>query len=337
MSLPMGKVPSKILKQIVFKHLGSSRNDVIVGPAEGEDAAIIRVGDNLLAFHCDPISGAFSNIGWIAINIATNDIATRGVKPNWVLSCIMLPQGSNEKILSNICRQMSDAAARLGVSIVGGHSEITIGLDHPLVIVSALGIVENGHYVTTSGARAGSKIILTKSVGIEGTAILASDRGDVLRSRYGEDFVRKCLDYFNRLSVVEDALVAFEFGGVQAMHDPTEGGISNGLHEIADASKTGFKIYENEIKIRRETLDICCFFKINPLHLISSGSLLIVAEQDMADGIVSHLREKGICASIIGDVLSDAERRVIVRKDGTVESLVKPASDDLWTAFERDV
>ena len=185
MGLPVGKISPEILKRTVFNHLGLSRNDVIVAPSEGEDSAIIRVGDKLMALHCDPISGAYSNIGWIAMNIATNDIATRGVKPCWALSCVMLPQGSDEKVLDNICRQMGDAAERLGVSIVGGHSEITIGLDHPLVIVSALGVVEDGRYVTTNGARPGSKIILTKSVGIEGTAILASDRGKCLSDMFG--------------------------------------------------------------------------------------------------------------------------------------------------------
>lgn len=333
----LGKIPPEILEKTVFKFLGAKRSDVIFGPSRGEDAAIVSDGCKLLALHCDPISGASEKIGWIAMNVATNDIATRGVKPRWALSCIMLPQGSDEKILEKICREMSAAAKKLGVSIVGGHSEITPGLDHPLVIVFSMGVVEDDEYVTSSGAKPGSKIISTKSVGIEGTAILASDRGKILMSRFGKDFVRKAVAYFDRLSVLKEAMIAFEFGGVQAMHDPTEGGLSNGLHEVADASKTGFRVYEDKIEISRETLEVCRFFGINPLNLISSGSLLIVAEQDKAAGIVGQLRENGIDASIIGEVLADEECRVIVRRDGSVEPLLRPLSDELWTALTKEI
>jgi len=335
--LPPGKIPPEILEKTVFKFLGAKRRDVIFGPSRGEDAAIVSDGCKLIVLHGDPISGATEKIGWIAMNISTNDIATRGVKPCWALSCIMLPKGSNEKILEKICREMSAAAKRLGVSIVGGHSEITLGLDHPLVIVFSMGVAEDDKYVTSSGAKPGSKIILTKSGGIEGTAILASDRGKILMSRLGKELVRKAVDYFDRLSILEEAMIAFEFGGVQAMHDPTEGGISNGLHEVADASKTGFRVYEEKIKISPETSEICRFFEINPLNLISSGSLLIVAEQGKAAGIVDKIREKGIDASIIGEVLADDKCRVIVRSNGTIETLVRPLSDELWTALTKEI
>jgi len=333
--LPAGKVPPRILKRTVFKHLGSKRRDVVVGPSEGEDAAIIRVGKELLAVHCDPISGAYSNIGWVAMNIATNDIATRGVRPCWALSCVMLPQGSGEKDLTTICGQMGEAAERLGVSIVGGHSEVTIGLDHPLVVVSVFGIVEDGNYVTTGGTRPGSKIILTKSAGIEGTAILASDRGKPLSGRFGDEFVEKAKEYFDRLSVLREALTAFSYGGVLAMHDPTEGGIAGGLNEMADASKTGFRVYEDRIPVSHETNEICRFFEIDPLSLISSGALLIAASPEKANGIVRRLEEEGIEASIIGDILDDVKHRTIIRRSGVEEELPMPVSDELWKALAR--
>ncbi len=335
--LPPGKIPPEILQRTVFKFLGAKRSDVIFGPSKGEDAAVVSDGCKLLALHGDPISGASEKIGWIAMNIATNDIATRGVRPRWALSCIMLPQGSNERLLTRICRELSAAAKQLGVSIVGGHSEVTPGLDHPLVIVFSLGVLEDGRYVTCSGAKPGSQIILTKSVGIEGTVILALDRGEILAAKFGEAFVKRAGKDIDRLSVLKEAMIAFEYGGVQAMHDPTEGGVSNGLHEIADASHTGFKVYENAVTISHETLDVCRFFEINPLNLISSGSLLIVAEPDKALGIIEQLGTNGIKASIIGDVLEDEEQRIIVRKDGLVESLGRPRSDELWTALQRDV
>ena len=337
MKIPLGKVPPEILDRAVLQYLGAKRDDVIFGPSRGEDAAIVSDGCRLLALHCDPVSGASTNAGRIAMNVATNDIATRGVRPRWALSCIMLPLGSDDKTLETICMDMSAAAKRLGVSIIGGHSEVTPGLDHPLVIVFSVGVVENEKYVTTSGAKAGCTIILTKSAGIEGTAILAADRKEILTSRFGKRFVVCALDNFNKLSVVDEAMIAFEYGGVQAMHDPTEGGISNGLHEVADASKTGFKIHEDAIKVTHETFEICRFFKINPLNLISSGSLLIIAEQEKASGIVGALEQNGIIAIVIGEIVADLECREIVRRNGSVEPLARPTSDDLWMALNVDV
>jgi len=335
LSLPPGKISPKILERTVFNYLGSMRKDVILAPSEGEDAAIIRVGDKLVAAHCDPISGAYSNIGWIAVNIATNDIATRGVRPCWVLSCIMLPQGSDEKTFNTICVQMGEAAKKLGVNIIGGHSEITVGLGHPLVVVSSFGVVEGECYITTSGAKAGNKIILTKSVGIEGTAILASDRGKGLAEQFGSAFIEKAKEYFDRLSVVKEALTAFRFGGVSAMHDPTEGGILNGVHEMADAAGLGVRIYEDKITVEPETAKICRFYEIDPLQLISSGALLIAAEPQSADNIVNALCKEHIYADVIGEFNPNTNKRILMKKDDSAEMLPRPVSDHLWLALSR--
>jgi hydrogenase expression/formation protein HypE len=336
MILLPGKIPPELLEKTVFRFLGASRSDVVFGPAMGEDASIVSDGCKLLALHGDPVSGASERIGWIAMNVATNDIATRGVRPRWTLACILLPEGSDEGLLQRICRELSAAATRLDVSIVGGHSEVTPGLTHPLVIVFAMGVVDDRGYVLCRGATPGSKIILSKSVGIEGTAILAADRRATLTSRFGPEFVQRAATYFDRLSVVKEALIAFESGGVQAMHDPTEGGVSNGLHEVADASGTGFRVVEDALAISQETLDVCHFFEIDPLNLISSGALLIVAESDQAAKIVDHLQAKEVDASIIGDVVADPECRIIVRRDGSTEPLARPRSDALWTALQKD-
>lgn len=335
--LLFGKIPPEILERTVFRHLGARRADVVLGPSTGEDAAVVRWGDDLLVVSCDPISGAVERIGWLAVNVATNDVATRGVRPCWFVSCILLPKGFGEESLSEICGQMDEAACRLGVSIIGGHSEITPGLDHPLVIGFAMGVVEDDRYVTCSGAKPGDCIILTKGGGIEGTAILASERGEPLTKKFGERFVDRARQYFNKISVVDDALTAFKFGGVSAMHDPTEGGLAGGLHEVADASGTGFKVYEEKITFGRETLEICRFFGVNPLSLISSGALLIMAEPEKAGGILDRLRERDVGASIIGNVLKDRGRRVIVRKDGSEEALIRPMSDELWTALAKEL
>jgi len=332
----LGKILPSILEEVVFKHLGAKRSDVILGPSIGEDAAIVRVGDRLLVVSCDPISGAEERIGWLAVNVSANDVATRGVRPRWFLPCIMLPEGSGKSVLEEICTQMDKAAQKLGVAIVRGHSEVTPGISHPLVIGFSAGIAEKRRYVTCAGARPGSKIVLTKGAGIEGTAILAADRCKPLKNEFGEAFVARAKSYFDLISVYEEAITAFKYGGVLAMHDPTEGGISGGLHEMAEASGTGFEVYADQIYTSPETREICRFFRIDPLKLISSGSLLIAVKPEKAEGVVSKVRNLGIQTSIIGEFLKDKSIRRIV-KNGTAHPLAMPESDDLWTALKRKV
>lgn len=333
MRLPLGKTPPEVLETYVFRYLGLKRDDVVLGPTKGEDAAIVRAGRNLLALSCDPISGAVRKIGWTAAHIACNDVATRGVRPRWLLSCIMLPQGSGEKILKEISAQISSAALQLKVAVVGGHSEVTPGLSHPLVIGFSAGLVEGGRYAACRNAKAGAKIILTKGIGIEGTAILASDRKNLLAEKLGKKTVERAERLYREISIVREALTAFETGGVQAMHDPTEGGLAAGLHELADASGTGFRIYKNRIPIKPETREICQVFNVNPLRLVSSGTLLIAAEPGRAEDIVESLTREGIAATVIGQVLKDRKVRVLVKKDGSTERLSAPSQDELWKAL----
>lgn len=335
MKLPLGKIPPRPLIEIIFRHLGARRSDVVLGPSHGEDAAIIRAGKELLAFSCDPISGALNRIGSLSVRVTTNDVATRGVRPTWFLSCIMLPERSGERVLRTICGQMGKAARKIGVAIIGGHSEVTPGLDHPLIIGFAAGLVGRRGYVTCGDARPGAKVIMTKSAGIEGTAILAADRRELLTRAFGNGLVKRASKFFRMTSIVEDAITAFNHGTVQAMHDPTEGGTAGGLNELANASKTGFRVYESEIRIAPETEKICDFFGVNPLRLVSSGSLLIVASEASAEGIVSQLKRRRIEATVIGELLSDQSKRILVRRDGKEEKLPLPYADDLWTALRR--
>ena len=333
MRLPLGKVPPHLLGDTVFKYLGSRRDDIILGPSKGEDAAIVRAGNELLALHCDPISAAYGKIGWIAMNVATNDIATRGIRPRWAVSCILLPAGSNSTALETISKDMDSAAQQLGVGIVGGHSEVTPGLNHPIVIVFPIGVAEGGRYVTSGSAKPGGKIILTKSVGLEGTAILAYDKAEYLSKRFGREFVARCQSLFERLSVMKEALLAFETDGVQAMHDPTEGGLAGGLNELADAANVGFRIYEDKIQIMPETREICSFFEIDPLQLVSSGSLLIVVNPENCQAIVDRLEKEGIPCTIIGEITQD-KNRSIMKQNGQEVTLPMPLSDDLWKALK---
>jgi len=337
MSFLPGKVPTEVLQEIVFRNLGAKRDDVVLSPSIGEDAAIVQAGKVVLAISSDPITGAEEWLGWLAVHVSANDVATRGVQPRWFNSIILLPKNSTTELVEKICTQMDKAAHQLNVAITGGHCEITPGIEHPIVTGCAIGVAENGKYVSSSGAKIGDRIILTKGTGIEGTAILASDRRAELLEVFDESFVKKAENFFEKISVVKDAITAFRIGGVSAMHDPTEGGVAGGLHELADAANVGFQVYEKEILIPEETRKICAHFEVDPLQLISSGSLLIVAEEEKTEEIISSLSRNGVQASIIGEVIEPALGRNLVTKAGEKTELVRPVSDHLWTALAKPV
>jgi len=335
MSFLPGKVPIEVLQKIVFRNLGTKRDDVVLGPSIGEDAAIVQVGKEVLAIAADPITGAEKWLGWLAVNVSANDVATCGIQPCWFSSCILLPEGSKEELIERICSQMDRAARQLNVAIIGGHCEITPGLEHPIVTGCSIGTAENGKYVTSNGAKIGHKIILTKGTGIEGTAILASDRRKELLQVFDEISLEKAENFFTKISVVKEALTAFKTGGVSAMHDPTEGGVAGGLHELADAANVGFQVYEEKILVSEKTRRICKHFEIDPLQLISSGSLLIVAKEEKTEEIVSELSQNGIHASVIGEIAKpNLGRKIVTRTDEQIE-LVRPVSDHLWVALAK--
>lgn len=335
MKLPLGKIPVDILKEVVFKNLGTERKEVAVGPSIGIDGAVLDVGDVSLIISMDPITGAVERIGWLAVNVNANDVATFGVAPAFLFSCMLLPENAERKLVEDISVQMNEAAKNLGIAIVGGHCESTLGFANPIVVCCIMGITEKNCYVTAGGAKPGDKLILTKSAGIEGTAILATDKKKELQKTIKAAILEKAKNFWNQISVVKDALIACQAGGVHAMHDPTEGGVAGGIHEMADASNLGVKVFEEAILVQTETAEICSYFGIDPLQLIGSGALIISAEARSVNKIVRALKREGIQASIIGEFTENRKQRVLMQEDGSKKALPRPLSDHLWTALKR--
>ena len=335
MKLPPGKIPIDILKEVVFKNLGANRSEVTLGPAAGIDGAILDFGSKNAIVSMDPITGAVERVGWEAININANDVATFGVEPAFFFSCIMLPENADSKIVEIISTQMHNAAKELGIAIVGGHCESTPGLSNPIVVGCIMGLTEKGKYVTAAGAKAGDKLILTKSAGIEGTAILATDREAQLSKTFNQTLLETAKGFYSQISIVKDALTAYRAGGVHAMHDPTEGGILNGIHELADAAGLGVCVFEEKIVVEPETAKICRFYEIDPFQLISSGALLIAAEPQATNKIVESLCREHIYADVIGEFNPNPDKRILIHKDDSAEMLPRPISDHLWTALTR--
>ncbi len=334
-TLHAGKVPPKILEKSVFPFLGAADTDVLHGPGIGRDAALVRVGRQVVVATTDPITGAVHKIGAYVIHICANDVATFGIRPRWFLATILLPENAESQMLEEIMESMHSAAKDLNVSIIGGHTEVTPELKRPILIGFMLGLAEQNQYVTSAQAQTGNSIILTKGVAIEGTAILATEREEILRKKLDGSLVDRAQQFIQKISVVPEALKAISTGAVRAMHDPTEGGVSNGLHELADASGLGFIVDRSKIVIQEETDQICRVLDINPLDLIASGAMLMAVEEKQASHVLKVLEQDGIPAAIIGRLVKDSAQRTIIDFDGSVKTLIQPTEDALWEALSK--
>jgi len=330
--LPKGKLSTDLLKKIIFHKLGVENNNVIIGPKVGEDATVIRLQSKYIIVTTDPITGAVEDIGRLAINVNANDVGAFGVKPKFFLATVLLPVGSTTDDLKKIMAQLDEHAKKLGISIVGGHTEITDVVKQPVIIGIMIGETEKDGFVTSSGAKIGDKIILTKYAGIEGTAILAEDCKEFLKKFLTEEELNSARELKFHTSVVIDGTVALRSGAVTAMHDPTEGGVIGALYEIAEASNVGFIAYEEKIPVLEITQKICSKMNIDPLKLISSGALLITANRDKYKKTLSYLKDANIPATVIGEI-TDSNRKILVRKDGTHEKITEVPIDELWKAL----
>ena len=318
----VGKLNTDLLDELVS---GIKKKDprVIVGPKVGEDAAVIDIGDKYLIATTDPITFTSYKIGWYMVNVNANDIAAMGGTPKWLLTSIFLPENkTGNALVKEIFRDIEEAADELGISICGGHTEVTKGLNRPIVSGNMLGEVEKNKLVTNSHARAGDEIILTKGIAIEGTALLARDREKELTVKYGKLFVERVQNFLHNpgISVVKEAHIANQEAGIRAMHDPTEGGLATGLLELTRASNTGVVIYEDKIHCLEETRILCSEYKIDPLGVIASGALLIVVSPDDRDEVLSKLVQNDIECSVIGK-LTEKENGLKIVSDGKEREL----------------
>ncbi len=332
---PTGKIPPEALKEIVFQRLGVPCGELIKGPGVGEDAALLRVGDRIVAVASDPITGAVEDIGWLVVHINANDVASCGIRPRWFLCVAMLPEGADTATLQSLMDQIHRACLEVGVSLIGGHTETTPGLDRPLLIGFMMGEAEEGRYVTTGGARPGDRIIMTKAAGIEGTAVLAKDLRHILAERVDEEILKRAEGLLSLISVVPEAMEAMKVGGVHALHDPTEGGVLNGLWEMAEASGVGLTIREEAIRVLKETKAICEALEIDPLKLLGSGALLIAADPEKAEEIVKAVRKLSVKAEIIGEAKSLEKGRWLLRADGSQEVIEAVKQDELYAVIDR--
>ncbi|HEY9063224.1 MAG TPA: AIR synthase family protein [Pseudobacteroides sp.] len=323
--MDIGKIPNSILKEIVLGKLNNNRKEILLRPGIGEDCCAVDFGEYACVLTTDPITGAVNQVGNIAVNVACNDIASSGAEPLGLLITLLAPPRTTEKDIETIMTSICDTATVLNVDIIGGHTEITAAVNQVVIISTAVAKILKDKLVTTSGAKPGDDIVMTKSAGIEGTAIIASDYEKLLRERMSKDKIDKAKDFVKRISVVKEGVIAGRFG-VNSMHDVTEGGILGALWEIGEASRVGMEVYEEMIPVEDETSLICNILNINPLKLISSGSLLITCADGLA--LIGELNKNGVNAALIGKV-THGTNRVLYGRNG-IEIIDEPETDELF-------
>ena len=324
--MDIGKVPEAVLKRSVIGKTGScKREEVIMGSAVGEDCAALELPEGYV-FVCstDPITAAKENAGRLAVAVTANDLASAGAEPVALMLTVLLPEGSDEELLSSIMSEVSEQAALLNIEITGGHTEVTDTVVRPLLSVTGIGRVKKESFVSTGGAHPGEDLIVTKAIGIEGTYIIATEHEEELSKRLPKSLIKRAQGFVNDISVVKEGLIAGNYG-VSAMHDITEGGIYGALWELCEASGVGCEVDIKRIPVRQETIEIAEVFGLDPCKLISSGSMLIACRD--GNGLLSELSKAGIEASYIGRTNETKKR--IIKTDAGERFLTPPDVDEL--------
>ena len=334
-SLPVGKLRATTLQALLDKRPVKDPR-VVVGPKVGEDAAVIDLGDRYLVATTDPITFASDDIARYALQVNANDVAVRGARPRWFLATLLLPEGrTTDDSVERLFADLHAACDELDVALVGGHTEVAHGLDRVVIAGTMLGEVAKDKLVTTSGARVGDAVVLTKGVPLEGAAIIARERESELLARGVRPAVVRRAKAFLRtpgLSVLPEVEIACELAAVHAMHDPTEGGVATALHELADAAGVGLRIDRDRLTILPEGRELCAAFGLDPLGTIASGALLLTLAPADAGIVIHALARESIDSHFIGQVVP-REQGVVLVQGSRQEPLPVFAQDEIAKLF----
>ncbi|MCF7935160.1 MAG: hypothetical protein K9L28_02290 [Synergistales bacterium] len=334
----MSKFSLKTLEEVVFPYTDQGAHDpaVLLGAAFGEDVAMTQVGGDLLLSHVDPIVGAVTGIGWLAMHVACNDIAASGVPPRWAQILVLVPGKEDTELVGRIMGEAEGAATEIGVSIVGGHTGYSSGVTRPVVAVTAMAPAEGRRVVRTGGARPGDRVVVTRGAGVEGTSILAADFADEGR-RFGltEQELAQGAALVEEISVVASAMVLAEEGAT-AMHDVTRGGVRETALEMATLSGVHLELQVERLPERPIIARFAEAFGFDPLGMLSSGSLVAAVPADHVDDTLQRLEALGIPAADVGKVADGAGLTLVRDGVATHHTEIRAEEDELarmWAVF----
>jgi len=335
-SLKAGKLPPELLKRLLDR-IDIRDPRVLQGPGVGEDAALIDYDDTVLVVKSDPITFATELIGWYAVQVNANDVACMGARPRWFVATLLLPEGSEQGQVESIFDQILSACSALDVTLVGGHTEVTYGLPRPILVGAMLGEVAKGKEVRNSNVQVGDRLILTKGIAIEGTALLAREAPEqLLHLGIANQSISAAqqLLFSSGISVVQDAFIACNaIAQPHGLHDPTEGGLASGIREMAVASGVGITVHEERVHIFHETVQLCKALKLDPLGLLASGALLIAVSEEDTPSLLEALHNEGIEACPIGEAVPKEEGISLITRTGEHKCLPEFERDELARFF----
>lgn len=327
--LKVGKLDSDVLQEIVLNRITYRRSEVKTRAGVGEDCAVIDFGAYDCVISTDPITAAVSEIGRLAIHISCNDIASNGIEPLGITLAVMLPVGMTIEDVAMIMEQAGEAAAAAGVEIIGGHTEVTPAVNQPVIVSTAFGRAVSGSCQSAGDMRSGDYVLLTKWAGLEGTGIIAGDYEAELSGVLTADELAEAKSLLNDVSVVKEGVAAGRIG-TGGMHDVTEGGILGAVWEMCHIAGLGVELWEEAIPVHDVTLKIAAHFDINPLRLISSGCMMIIAAPEKKEALLAAVQAAGVAVSCIGQICAKEAGLTLVRCDGQREEITPPEPDELY-------
>lgn len=310
-----GKVTESILKRSVLKQVKSNNENVKLGAGIGEDCAVLAsFQDADIAVGMNTVTGWYEHIGSDAVYAAVNNVAAKGADPVAILISAVLPENMKEEQLRRVMAQIGEEARKIRVAVIGGHTEVSEKVTEPVISVTGIGKLTTGPgeaEIIPKRAKAGQDVVVTKWIGLAGTARLAEEKREELLKRYPAVFIDEAIGFRRLISVIPEAATAIK-SGVCAMHDASGGGIFSALWELAEAAGVGLEIDLKKLPVRQETVEVCDFFDVNPYELRSGGSMVMTA--DNGYDLVRALEKENIHAVVVGKI-TDSNDRVVINEE----------------------
>jgi hydrogenase maturation factor len=331
--LTLGKLPVDLLGRVLGSQVHHDAR-VVIGPAVGEDAAAIDFGSSLLVAKSDPITFTSENAAWYAVHVNANDVACMGAEPRWFLATFLLPDGYTEDKVEALFKELRSTLNEVGAELVGGHTEVTHGIDRPIICGTMLGETTRDRLVDNRRVQLHDDLVLIKGIAIEATSIIAREKRGELLERFSDTWISNAREFLQRpgISVLEPARRVMEVCRPHAMHDPTEGGIAGAIRELATRANLGVRVIADNIHIYPETEILCAEYGLDPLGLLASGALLVVCAPEETDVLLETIRSYETEAFVIGRFVPE-EEGIKLEEDGQLIDLPYYTADEITRIF----
>ena len=329
MGIPLaaGKLPNELLREFL-NQIQFDDPSVLINPGVGEDIAAVNVkSEEVLVLKSDPITFATDSIGQYAVLVNANDIATSGAIPRWFLTTLFFPLETTASQIRSVVGELEHFCRQHNITLCGGHTEITDAVKRPIITGMMAGTVSRKNLIDKRNAQKGDRVLLTKRVAVEGTAIIAREFGTRLKKMgMTAEEINRCRGFLDNISVLVEANIAAATKGTSAMHDITEGGLATALEELSMATGHKITIFAEKVPVFPETQKLCRLLDIDPLGLIGSGSLLICCRNKSCDKLTKKIGDAGIEVTCVGEVMGSGQGVTAVKGKSPVD----------WPSFAVD-